>query len=91
LAVQPLNYNAKRKIEWRLANGKPFAVIFRIDKARREVDPAEMWRPENKTGEYLLVNGLKGYEHIEFEVDARSPNANAQARDLADRAFMKGR
>jgi len=91
LAVQPLNYNAKRKIEWRLADGKPFAVIFRITKARGGVDPALMWRPENKTGEYLLVNGLKGYEHIEFEVDARIRNANARARDLADRAFMKGR
>jgi hypothetical protein len=91
LAAQPLNYDAKRKIEWRLAGGKPFAVIFRVDKSRDGVDPAEMWRPENKTGESLLVKGLKGYEHIDFEVDARTPDANVKARDMADSAYSKGR
>lgn len=91
LAAQPLSYDAKRKIEWRLAGGKPFAVIFRVDKSKGGVDPAEMWRPENKMGESLLVKGLKGYDHIDFEVDARTPDANAKARDMADRAYMKGR
>jgi hypothetical protein len=91
LAAQPLSYDSKRKIEWRLADGKPFAVIFRVDKSKDGVDPAEMWRPENKTGESLLVKGLKGYEHIDFEVDARAPNANAKARELADAAYVKGR
>jgi hypothetical protein len=91
LAAQPLNYDVKRKIEWRLADGKPFAVIFRVDQSTEGVDPAEMWRPENKRGEFLLVKGLKGYEHIDFAVDARSRDANAQARDMADRAYLKGR
>jgi hypothetical protein len=91
LAAQPLNYDAKRKIEWRLAGGKPFAVIFRVDKSKGGVDPAEMWRPGNKAGESLLVKGLKGYEYIDFEVDARAPDANVRARDMADRAYLKGR
>ena len=92
LAAQPLNYDAKRKIEWRLADGQPFAVIFRVDKSKNGVDPAEMWRPENKTGESLVVKGLKGYEHIDFEVDARAAaDANVKARELADRAFRKER
>jgi hypothetical protein len=91
LATQPLNYDVKRKIEWRLADEKPFAVIFRVDQSTEGVDPAEMWRPENKRGELLLVKGLKGYEHIDFAVDARSRDANAQARDMADRAYLKGR
>ena len=91
LAAQPLNYDAKRKIEWRLADGKPFAVIFRVDQSTDEVDPAERWRPENKRGVALLVKGLKGYEHIDFAVDARGRDANAQARDVADRAYLKGR
>lgn len=91
LAAQPLHYDAKRKIEWRLADGKPFALIFRVDKAREGLDPAEMWRPENKTGESLLVKGLRGYEHINFEVDAGAPNANAKAREMADRAYPKDR
>lgn len=91
LAAQPLNYDAKRKIEWRLADGQPFALIFRVDESKDGVDPAEMWRPENKTGESLVVKGLKGYEHIDFEVDARAHEANAKARELADRAFLKDR
>ena len=33
LGMQPLDYDQKRKIEWRLANGKPFAVIYRVVKA----------------------------------------------------------
>ncbi|HEX6182957.1 MAG TPA: hypothetical protein VFZ44_03530 [Pyrinomonadaceae bacterium] len=91
LATQPLNYDAKRKIEWRLAGGEPFAVIFRVDKVKDGLDPAEMWRPENKTGESLLVKGLKGYERINFEVDAKAPDANAKAREMADSAYAKGR
>ncbi len=50
-----------------------------------------MWRPENKTGESLVVKGLKGYERIDFEVDARASDANAKARELADKAFLKER
>lgn len=91
LAEQPLDYDAKMKVEWRLAGGKPFALIFRVDKAREGLDPAERWRPENKTGESLLVKGLKGYEHIDFEVDARAPDANVRARELADGAYARAR
>ena len=87
LAEQPLNYDSKRKVEWRLADGKPFAVILRVDKPREGVDPSEMWRPANKVGEALIVKGLKGYERIDFEVDARTPDANAKARELADKAY----
>ena len=91
LAAQPLDYDARRKIEWRLADGKPFALILRVEKSKEGVDPAEMWRPENKTGEFLLVKGLKGYEHISFEVDVKTRDANAKARELADGAYTKGR
>lgn len=91
LPAQPLHYDARRKVEWRLADGEPFAVIVRVDKARDGLDPAEMWRPENKTGESLLVKGLKGYERVDFEVDARAAGANAKAREAADRAYLAGR
>jgi hypothetical protein len=91
LAEQPLHYDAKRKIEWRLADGKPFAVILRVDKPKGGLDPAEAWRPENKAGESLIVKGLKGYERIDFEVDAKTPNANEKAREAADKAYAEGR
>lgn len=90
LTTQSLHYDSKRKIEWRLADGKPFAVILRVDKPKDGLDPSEMWRPENKAGESLLVKGLKGHERIDFEVDAKTPNANEKARELADGAYAKG-
>ena len=90
LATQALSY-FERKIEWRMADGKPFALIFRIDKTKEVPEATEMWRPENKTGEALVVKGLKGYEHIDFEIDARTPDANARARAMADKAYAEGR
>lgn len=91
LATQALHYDARRKIEWRMADGKPFALIFRVDKTKDGLEATEMWRPENKTGEALVVKGLKGYEHIDFEINARTPDANVKAREMADKAYAKGR
>lgn len=91
LAEQPLDYDARRKVEWRLADGKPFAVILRVEKSREGADPAERWRPENRAGEVLLVKGLAGYGRIDFEVDAKTPDANVKARELADGAYAGGR
>jgi hypothetical protein len=68
-----LNYDREkgRKIEWRLANGKPFAVILRV---------------EGK----LQIRGLKGYEQVVEEVDPKTTaNANEQAREIADKAYLE--
>jgi hypothetical protein len=86
LGMQPMDYDQKRKIEWRLANGKPFAVIYRIVKSKTE-QPEEMWRPENRGGEFLVIKGLKGSEQIDLELDATTPNANVKAREMADSAY----
>ena len=88
LGMQPLDYDQKRKIEWRLANGKPFAVIYRVVKSKTE-QPEEMWRPENRAGEFLVIKGLKGYEQIDLELDAATPNANVKARGMADSAYAQ--
>lgn len=88
LATQ-VNSPAKgSKVEWRLANGKPFAVIYR----RADYgDPNGGYDPDaKKTGETLIVKGLKGYEKIDFEVDVKStPNPNQKARDMADSNYGK--
>lgn len=84
-------------IEWRLANGKPFAVIARFAffdaaKVLAAVDRNETAFQESfKLGEVLIVKGLEGYEDIDFEVDPKTPNANARARELADGAYAKNR
>jgi len=88
--MQPIDYDLKRKVEWRFANGKPFAVIYRIDLTKSDSsDPTGMWSKENKTGEHLVIKGLKGFEHIDFEVDAKTADANVKAREMADAAYAK--
>jgi hypothetical protein len=66
--VEGSNYG--KKIEWRLANGKPFAVILRGN-------------------DKLYVKGLRGYEKIDYDIDAKTPDANQQARDMADKAYTQ--
>lgn len=74
-----------RKVEWRLANGVPFAVIFRRDVNEAPEDPAN----RKKTGEVLRVIGLKD-ENIDFEVDVKTtPDPNEEARRLADEAYAR--
>jgi hypothetical protein len=87
--MQPLNYDLQRKVEWRFAKGKPFAVIYRIDLTKGTSADANMWSPENKTGESLVIKGLKGFEQIDFEIDARQPGANLKAREMADQAYAR--
>lgn len=76
-----------RKVEWRLADGVPFALIFRRDVNDEPEDPSV----RKKVGEVLRVVGLKD-EKINFEVDVKkSANPNEEARRLADNAYAGAR
>lgn len=71
------------KMEWRLKDGMPFAVIVRrydydLNKEPRHPDP------RNKTGERLLIRGLQGFDKLSAEVNVREKNANERARRIAD-------
>jgi hypothetical protein len=93
LGMYPLNYvdEKGRKIEWRMADGKPFAVIMRVPEYSDEAQSsANMFDPKYKTGESLIIKGLKGYDYIDAKVDAKTPDANIKAREIADNAFTKG-
>jgi hypothetical protein len=74
-------YFDKGKIEWRLANGKPFAIIARA--ITRGLEPSD------KTPQELVAKGLKGYETIRGSVPATAKDANAKARVLADSGYLK--
>jgi len=88
VASQSLRFNRNnQKIEWRMKDGKPFAVIMRGYKYRLNDDGLIRY-PEQRTGEYLFVKGLPGYERIDYEVDVRTTgNANEKAREMADKGF----
>lgn len=77
----------RQKVEWRLADGVPFAVIFRRDVNDEPEDPSV----RKKIGEVLRVVGLKD-KKINFEVDVKkTPNPNEEARSLADKAYASAR
>ena len=87
LGMQAIDWKQKT-VEWRLANGKPFAVIMRsYDYAGND----NCATGGKITGESLIIKGLKGYEHIDGTVDAKTTNANVKARALADKGFEKPR
>lgn len=87
LANVSLGFNQRKSnVEWRLANGLPFAAIFR---SPTYGEPDEFGAPGKKTGEELHVIGLKGHENIEATIDAKTPTANVKARETADGNYWK--
>ena len=77
----------KSRVEWRLADGKPFAAILRVPKYGPR-KTSDLYFGE-VVGEELLVRGLRGYEKISGQVDAKTGNANAKARAIADKAYSE--
>jgi hypothetical protein len=85
LGMQSVDWKQKTA-EWRLANGKPFAAIIRMyDYAGNDACSTA----GRITNEFLVVKGLKGFEHIDETVKASTPNANLKAREIADKGYMK--
>ena len=84
LAMQAVGWKQKT-VEWRLANGKPFAVIMRV----YQYGGTDLCATDGKiTGESLLVKGLKGYGHIDAEVNVKgTPDPNVKAREIADKGY----
>jgi hypothetical protein len=76
---------AKQKLEWRLANGKPFAVIMRIPIYGEAADGEYFGKV---TGSQLMVAGLLGFEELDAKIDAKTAGANALAREAADSAYL---
>jgi hypothetical protein len=77
------------KVEWRMANDKPFAVIMRLGKYKEPPDGENPYTDKNRIGSTLVVKGLKGWEQIDFKVDGATPDANAKAREMADQNYTK--
>jgi hypothetical protein len=83
------NYGSRgEKIEWRIAEGKPFAVIMRLWKYRGEGADGTVYSGQ-RVGSTLIVKGLPGWERINAEIDGSLPDANARARAAADEGWSK--
>jgi hypothetical protein len=78
------------KIEWRLANGQPFAVIVRVACLRTDAVSSQPGGDGTKIAEYLIIRGLKNYGCIDIDMEIsklRSPNT--KARSTADQLYFK--
>lgn len=78
-------------VEWRTAGGKPFAVIARIEIYGGSAPQDGHITPTNRTGTYLIVRGLRGYERIKANIDATRSDANVRARLIADAGYRRGK
>ena len=76
----------KTIVEWRTADGKPFAVIMRIPTYAKARDEKEYFGLVN--GERLVIRGLKGID-LDMSIDGRLPGANKTAREIADTAYLR--
>lgn len=92
LVTQAGNYPREkgRKIEWRLADGKPFAIILRVSHYRERTDGGDPFEARYKTGESLLIKGLHGFYQIDYDLNVKTAtNPNAKARELADAGYRQ--
>lgn len=86
ITTASLNFDwDKAKIEWRLADGKPFAAIMRAPKYS---DPADGEFFGKVVGQQLVVTGLLGFESLSTKIDAKTKGANALAREAADSEYL---
>lgn len=88
LATQAVDWKQKT-VEWRMANGRPFAIIMRV----YEYSGDDQCSAGGKIiGESLMIKGLKGFEHIDEEFKVKgTPNPNAKARQIADKGYASPR
>ncbi len=78
----------KQKIEWRLADEEPFAVIIHL----YDYNLHDAGQTAKNTGlEYFAVKGLGGYSFIDFQIPiVGNPNAAEEARQQADEIYRNG-
>jgi hypothetical protein len=89
LATQGVDWKQKT-VEWRMADGKPFAIIMRVYAYGGSTECGDIGG--KITGSSLIVKGLAGYERIDGSVDVKAtPNANAKAREIADKGYDSGK
>lgn len=84
--VEDAAFNEPQKVEWRMADGKPFAVIYKYAEAKLK------WgRFSIRYKEHVAVQGLLGFDKIKFNIDpSKESDPAAKARELADMNFDSG-
>ncbi len=81
------------QIEWRLNNGKPYAIIVRAEFYKNTGSRKTFANPKNKVAEFVFVRGLKGCEDLKVDlpVVTTAYNPDEQARSGAAEYLEKCR
>lgn len=89
VATQDLGFDMNnKKVEWRFKDGKPFAVIMRVN--QYQMEDGLIRYPIKVLFESLQVKGLPGYEQIDYKVSVKKqPKPNEEARRWADEGYFK--
>jgi len=73
-----------RMMEWRLRNGKPFALIYRVTCFKEDAEPGQERLPANRTGEYLVVQPLSKSAPFSTIDALHKKDANERAHKRAE-------
>ena len=87
LELPTFQFNAgfDQTIEWRLADGEPFACIVRVEYDKQTINP-----DEKGIVNQLVVQNLRGFAPISETIDARkNKRANGESRRRADAGYGK--
>jgi hypothetical protein len=81
LATLDLGFDQRKaRVEWRLADGKPFAAIFRVPMYDEPTADDQYFG--KIIGERLLVKGLKGFTNIDASINAKRPAARLRLPEM---------
>lgn len=77
-----------KNLEWRLADGKPIAVIIKVSVYKKRGSKA-VDTPKNKVADFVMVRGLKGFEGMNADIETLNTPFNPieRARMLTDEFY----
>lgn len=75
---------SKRKLEWRMKNGNPIALILRVKKYRSGDTSENPFIKKNEIGEFLIVKGIEFPERQYAEINTKKKGHNTKAQSIAD-------
>lgn len=81
------------QIEWRMADGVPFAVIVRMAFYKNTGRRKNFANPKSKAAEFIFVRGLRGFEDLQEDLTTTDTayDAQEQAHKIADEFYEQKR
>ena len=81
----------QRRVEWRKANGRPFAVLYKENEYQPPyTEGTPNFDKKYMRGQRFIARGLPGFESIDFSIEiSTTPHAAEMIRELSDNAYRE--